>query len=147
MMYTSSQVKCWVITIICKCTKTILSLVVLIFCLSSLYWFLSSFFLPQLPSLLNLVVLISISILIFCLSSLPCSISYRQPLSTPVHIKWDRAAKKEKRERYDLENRILWKLQQKRRDIIWRIEYFPNPIMSAAFLTLLPIYYGNFCCL
>ena len=37
------------------------------------------------------------------------SISYRQPLSTPVHIKWDQAATKRKREGYDLKNRILCK--------------------------------------
>ena len=58
------------------------------------------------------------------LADLPlCSISYRQPLSTPVHIKWDQATEKEKE-----------------RDMIWEIEYFANPIMSAAFLTLFPLY-------
>ena len=40
----------------------------------------------------------------------PCSISYRQPLSTPVHIKWDQAAEKEKG-----------------RDVIWGIEFLANP--------------------
>ena len=45
------------------------------------------------------------------LADLPlCSISYRQPLSTPVHIKWDQAAEKEKG-----------------RDMIWGIEFLANP--------------------
>ena len=148
MMCTSSQEKCWVITIICKCTKTILSLVVLIFCLSSLSWFLSSFFawapfpaqlgcpnfypyfLPELPIFISIMFFAWAPFLDFSplfLPELPSLLNLLPSTSVdPCTYQMRPSSQKRKRERYDLKNRILWKLRQKARDIIWRIEYFEN---------------------